>query len=44
MPYTMLQRRKFHAECAKGNKAMCKLAKEADHTPVKKAVKRGKTQ
>ena len=40
MPYTEKQRRKFHAECRKGNNEMCKLAKEADRLPTRK--KKGK--
>ena len=41
MPWTEAQRRKFHAECRKGNREMCRLAKEADRLPVKKPVKKG---
>ena len=37
MPYTEAQRRMFHAKCAEGDKAMCKLAKEADSMPTRKA-------
>jgi hypothetical protein len=39
LPYTESQRRKFHAECRKGDREMCKLAKEADSMPVRKQRK-----
>jgi hypothetical protein len=42
MPFTDQQRRKFHAECRKGDREMCKLAKEANALPVKAPKKKGK--